>query len=61
MEKGIKWVIGIVVVVLLCVVCFLLGKSATNDLSLIVEDGMVKYNNSGKWEEVLSPALRSKF
>lgn len=53
MEKGIKWIVGIGVVALLCVGCFLFGKSATNDLSLIVEDGMVKYNNSGKWEEVL--------
>ncbi len=53
MGKGITWIIGIVVTVLLCVGCFLLGKSTTNDLSLIVEDGMVKYNNSGKWEEVL--------
>lgn len=53
MNKG-KWVIGIIAIIVVCAGCFLAGRYLCGKTTLIVEDGIVKYNNNGKYEEIIS-------
>lgn len=53
MNKG-KWVIGIIAIIVVCAGCFLAGRYLCGKTTLIVEDGIVKYNNGGKYDEIIS-------
>lgn len=54
MSKMKKIGIGIVLVVLLCIGCFVLGQKSVEIASLYVEDGMIKYKSNGSNEDVIS-------
>lgn len=53
MNKKIKWIIGVAVVLVFIFLCVLVN-SQSFDKSLIVEDGVIKYKNNGNYEEVIS-------
>ena len=53
MKNYLKWIIGGVFVLTLCVCCVIFTKQALTK-TLIVEDGKIKYTNNGKLEDVIS-------
>ena len=53
MKKILKWVIALLVMSLIYLIVLLLNLKPSSK-ELIVENGTIKYNNKGKWEDVIS-------